>query len=127
MAAYPHDKCQNWKRLSNLIGKNSLSRWLIPTEVDTLSGLKLNSIYFLSSMDSSLAIGSNTDNSNTSPLHLSKINFTPIDLKNSFPSGSVGITRTKYSIDKSFLLQSTIESIFNNGNFVILYIVFLNF
>lgn len=39
-----------------------------------------------------------------------KLNFTPVDLKRSFPPGASGSELTKHSIDKSYLLRQLLKT-----------------
>ncbi|KAJ3166975.1 a1-alpha2 repression [Geranomyces variabilis] len=43
-----------------------------------------------------------------------RLEFTPIDIKRSFPSGASGAERTKYSIDKSYLLRKVLKDHFKD-------------
>ncbi|KAJ3161433.1 a1-alpha2 repression [Geranomyces michiganensis] len=43
-----------------------------------------------------------------------RLEFTPIDIKRSFPTGASGAERTKYSIDKSYLLSHVLKTFFKD-------------
>lgn len=44
------------------------------------------------------------------------ISFTPINLRSSFRKGAVGEEVTRYSLDKSWLLNNLFTTVYNNGN-----------
>ncbi|KND04783.1 uncharacterized protein SPPG_00487 [Spizellomyces punctatus DAOM BR117] len=59
-----------------------------------------------------------------------RLNFTPIDLKRSFPSGASGGDVTKYSMDKSYLLRQLLQNQYKDykellGELQLAFIIFL--
>ncbi|KAJ8327443.1 hypothetical protein O5D80_004829 [Batrachochytrium dendrobatidis] len=60
-----------------------------------------------------------------------RIHFVPITLKHSFPPGSTGTQVTKYSLDKSYLLETLIKNNYLNdhtlllGEFQLAFVIFL--
>lgn len=111
LAPYPFDGVSDhcsgspWPRMTNFVTRNLLKRvfsteacWVSPTQ----------SCSYLSDVaDSRLDDRISSDNRLF-------IKFTAFDLKRSYPSGSLGALRSKYSMDKSYLLTSLTELAFGN-------------
>ncbi|KAI9327977.1 A1 cistron-splicing factor [Obelidium mucronatum] len=127
---------QKWLRLTNYISQPLLSS-LLPTSKKVSS---LVSVSRFSDLDDSIlstagvaAPGVEKDgdmvmekeqqqqqqNQNLQHLVSLNIQFTPIDLKRSFPSNATPQERTKYSLDKSYLLNHVLKT-FYKGDFKLL-------
>ncbi|KAJ3081482.1 a1-alpha2 repression, partial [Quaeritorhiza haematococci] len=48
-----------------------------------------------------------------------RLNFTPIDLKRSFPKGATGMDVTRYSMDKSYLLNTLLDTFYADAQEVL--------
>ena len=93
LGPYPNNLEQSWAMHSSYLSLQLLKKICPANLVDTVTS---------SSQLSEVADPRLESDSHT-------IHFTPIDLKHSFPAGTMGALRSKYSMDKSWLLSRLIS------------------
>ncbi|KAL2911336.1 hypothetical protein HK105_209200 [Polyrhizophydium stewartii] len=131
-AAAPRGQYAKWQRLTSHISPAVLARILPPsgavsamTSISHFSDIPASASRTAGSvLARSLVPGELESNAD-------RIRFSPIDLKRSFPPGATGAQLTKFSLDKSFLLESAISGPYGGdetlllGEFQLAFVIFL--
>lgn len=111
MGPYPLDPStyyERWKKLTNYIS-SGLVRRILPNNgrVSHIASKSTNEQDILNLKD--VRMGKATEKEEG-------MEFTPFDIRKSFPKGATGQEVTKWSLDKSWLAKDLIDKVYHKGN-----------